>query len=102
MNSASPARPGHRPPLSVRDRGQWHHRKFAKEGRQVRQIEAAMGSRQGLTAEPGKQREMQKIDVKMDDIELFGALRDAVQHYQVMRKRIFASRIEAECVIARG
>ena len=38
----------------------------------------------------------------MDNVECFGAPRHPVQHYQVMRKRIFASRIETQCAIARG
>ena len=39
--------------------------------------------------------------MKMDDVEFFGAPRDAVQHHQVMRKRILASRIETQGAIAR-
>jgi hypothetical protein len=41
-------------------------------------------------------REMQKIRMKMDDVEGFGDPRNAVQHHQVMRQRIFASRIETQ------
>src|SRR5580700_7956575 len=102
MNSALPARPGHRCPLSVRDGHQWHHRKFAKEGLQVRKIKAAMGRRHGLAPEPGKRWKMQKIRMKVDDVECFGAPHDAVQHHQMMRKRILALRIEAQCAITRG
>jgi hypothetical protein len=40
--------------------------------------------------------------MKMDDVEYFGAPRDAVQHDQMMRKRIFASGIETQGAIARG
>ena len=45
---------------------------------------------------------MQKIRMKMDDVECFGAPRDAVQQHQVMRKRIFASGIETQGAIAGG
>ena len=45
---------------------------------------------------------MQKIRMKMDDVEGFGAPRNAVQHHQVMWKRVFASRIETQGAIARG
>src|ERR1700730_12616968 len=61
-----------------------------------------MGRRQGLAPERGKQWKMQKIRMKMDDVEGFGAPRNAVQHHQVMWKRIFASRIETQGAIARG
>ena len=61
-----------------------------------------MRRRQGLAPEPGKQWKMQKIHMKMDNVEFFGAPRDAVQHHQVMRKRIFASRIETQRATAPG
>ena len=61
-----------------------------------------MGRRHGLAPEPGKQWKMQKIGMKMDDVEGFGAPRNAVQHHQVMRQRIFASKIEAQRTAARG
>jgi hypothetical protein len=46
--------------------------------------------------------EMQKIRMKMDYVEGFGAPRNAVQHHQVMRQRIFASRIETQRCGHRG
>ena len=45
---------------------------------------------------------MQKMYMKMDDVEFFSAPRDTVQHHQVIWKRIFASRIETQRAIARG
>ena len=61
-----------------------------------------MGCRQGLAPEPGKQRKMQEIRMKLDDVEFFRAPRDTVQHHEVMRERILASRIETQCAIAGG
>ena len=43
-----------------------------------------------------------EIHMKMDNVEFFRAPRDAIQHHQVRRKGIHASRIETQRATARG
>ena len=63
---------GDRLALRVRDRDQLHFRKGRESRLEIGQIEPAVQGRQALAGEMAEDREMQEIDMEMEDVELVG------------------------------
>ena len=67
-----------------------------------RQILPAMKRGQGATCERAKKRELEKIDVKMNDVEFVRALAHLIDHKHEVRNGIAHRIIESERVITTG
>src|SRR5690348_13655900 len=88
MNCADPIRECQRLSLGIRNRDQRHIGKFMIERRQVGQIEPSMQSCRLSQSAAARQRKMQIVDMKMNNIELLCPLKHLLKHCDVMRKRV--------------
>jgi hypothetical protein len=74
--------------LTVRDRDQRHFVEAEIERLQVRQILPAVQRRQRAARKPPKQRKLELVDVKVQDVEIVSTFAHSVQHQHVIRNRI--------------
>jgi len=70
----------HRTALRVRDRNQRHVIETQIERQQIRQILTAVQRSHGAACDRPKKREMELIDMEVQDVEVVGPLTDAIQH----------------------
>src|SRR5690349_19974003 len=70
QNGSKPVGPGHRCALGIRDRDEIHVAKFPMQGDNIRDVQPAVHGRYRGDILPTRYREMEIIDMKIDDIEV--------------------------------
>ena len=88
----------HRAALGVRDRNQRHVVEAQIEREQIGQVLAAVQRGDSAACDRPEQREMELIDMEMQDVEVVGALADAIEHQHVIGDRIADAGVEPECL----
>jgi hypothetical protein len=72
------------------------------EGLEILQIQTAMQCRQRAVGEISDQREMQQIDVEMQDIKLMRAAANFLQHHHLMRQLVLDRRVKPQRDVRAG
>ena len=93
---AGPAYRGQRKALAVGYRDQRDVRKGGVVGLEVGKVEAAVQGRQRAVGETGHEREMQQINMEMDDVEIVGLAAHVVQHHQMVGQGVLDGGIESQ------
>ena len=86
----------HRAALSVGDRDQRHVVEAQIEREQIGQVLAAVQRGDSAARDRPEQREMELIDMEMQDVEVVGALADAIEHQHVIGDRIADAGVEPQ------
>ena len=63
-------------------------REGLEDGHEIREVKPAVQGCQALVREILKGRELKKVNVEMDDIELMCTASDLIQHHHVARDEI--------------
>jgi hypothetical protein len=71
--------------------------KSTDDVRKTRQIQPPMASGQKRYAKPAEQRQMQPIDMRVDDVEFRGFLAHGFQQYRLGNHRVSARAAETKC-----
>ena len=86
----------HRATLVVRDRDQRHVGKAQIERKQIGQVLTPVQRGDGAACDRPKQREMELIDMEVQDVEVVGALAHAIEHQHVIGNRIADAGVEPQ------
>lgn len=86
--------------LALRHRNgcQRHLPKECEERQKIRKVEPPVHGRQGAVRHFGKDRKMNIVDVKMQQIEFARATPHLLDHRHVVRQGVFHARIEPQCL----
>ena len=79
-----------------------HRPERGVKGAEVRQVEPAMQGGHRAMSRAGKQRQVQQVEVEVQDVERRSLPADPIQHHQVMRQRILHAGIEAQRDVGAG
>ena len=96
MDRAGEVRVRHRPALRVRDRNQRHLAEAQVEREQIRQVLTAVQRRDRAACDWPKQREMELIDMEMQDVEILGPPAHAIKHQHVIGNWIAHAGVEPQ------
>ena len=96
MDGAGKIRFRHGSALRAGDRNQRHVVEPHIEGKQIGQVLAAVQRGHRPARERAEQREMELIDMEVQDVEVGGPLPDAVEHQHVIGNRIAHAGVEAQ------
>jgi hypothetical protein len=103
MHGADPVRPDHWLALGVGDRDEIHLRKFSKESLEFRDVEPAVECGHGWKTLPTCDREVQIVDVKVNDVKFGAVLSNDFEHSYVVCKRVgYIRSLETLGVLAYG
>ncbi len=97
-NGAREVRVWHRTVFDVEDQNQRHVAEAQVEWEQIGQILTTMERRNSASCDRPKKREMELIDMEVQDIEVVDPLADAIKHQHVVGDRIADADVKAECL----
>ena len=86
----------HRAALIVGDRNQRHVVEAEIERQEIGQVLAAMQGGDGAARDRPEQRELELIDMEVQDVEVVGALAHAIEHQHVIGDRIEDAGVEPQ------
>jgi hypothetical protein len=92
---AAPFHAAQRPALRVRDRHQRNAAELPEQVGQLRHVEASVQRGQVSEVAAFRRREVEVIDVKVDDVEFVGHITDPVDHHH-MRQKLVVDGMEPE------
>ena len=78
------------------DGNQWHFAEAGIKGLEICQILPAVKRGQSPSSQRAEKREMEEIDVKMENVELLRVLAYLIDHQHEVRNAVAHGRIEAE------
>src|SRR5260221_3344381 len=102
VDGVLPVDPWQRRSLRVRDGDDGHVAEFPIQRRQVWYVEAAVKCSHGRDRQTRADREVQIVDVKVDDIEFLGVAEHELQHANMMGQLIHAVLAQTEEMLGRG
>src|SRR5207237_7924008 len=86
INGPDPVRLRQRTLLRMRNRNNRHIGKLAVKRRQIGQVEPAVQGGHLRKRSATRQREVKIVDMEMNNVELVEALKDLLQHHDMMGK----------------
>ena len=102
VDSPDPIDPRERFTLGVGDRDDRHLPEFFVKRNQVRKVEPSMESRYAGNLLAPAQGEVQIVDMKVNEVELFRPAENPLDHQIMMGDWIDALWVKPQCFVARG